>query len=143
MELKKIKSGNSYYGLSLILFALLVVQIPYLSFSPYLHRDMTIDAPSAVSVGDTFIISGTSRVTAAERVNLYIINSEEPISYAIVGIKPPFAYEFEISVSSDSLIINGIVYDSGPIAGEILEVYVASNSQSFNFSPIASITIEN
>jgi hypothetical protein len=143
MELKKIKSGDSYYGLSLILVLLLVVQIPYFSFSPYLHRDITIDAPSTVTVGDTFIISGSSRVTAAERVNLYIIDSKEPIGYAIVGIKPPFAYEFEISVSSDSLIVNGIVYDSGPIAGEILEVYVASNSQPFNLSPIASITVEN
>lgn len=142
MELKKIKSGDNYYGLSLILVLLLVVQIPYLSFSPYLHRDMTIEAPSTVSLGDTFIISGTSRVTAAERVNLYIIDSKEPIGYAIVGIKPPFVYEFEVLVSSDSLTINGIVYDSGPMAGKILHVYVGSNSQPFNVSPTASITIE-
>jgi len=139
IELKKIKLGNSYYGLSLIFMLFLVAQIPYLARLV----DMTIEAPSTASVGDSFIISGTSRMSAAERVNLYILDSKEPISYAIVGIKPPFAYEFEVLVSSDSLTINGIVYNSGPIAGKILDVYVASNSQPFNVSPIASITIES
>ncbi|MGB6681753.1 MAG: hypothetical protein WBF08_10595 [Candidatus Bathyarchaeia archaeon] len=140
--MKKMKSGNSYYGLSLIFMLFLVAQIPYQNYFLNFYYDVTIEAPSTVNVGDTFIISGTSRMSAAERVNLYIIDSKEPIGYAVVGTKPPFVYEFEVLVSSDSLTINGIVYDSGPIAGKILHVYVGSNSQRFNSSPTASITIE-
>jgi hypothetical protein len=140
--MKKMKMGINYYGLSLILVLFLVSQIPYLSFFPYSYHDMTISAPSSVNVGNTFTISGTSRVTAAERVNLYIIDSKEPIGHAIVGINPPFVYEFEVLVSSDSLTINGVVYDSGPIAGKIFHVYVGSNSQPFNVSPMSSIIIE-
>jgi hypothetical protein len=103
---------------------------------------MTIEAPSTVKVDDTFIISGTSRMAAAERVNLYIIDSKEPIGYAVVGIKPPFVYEFEVLVSGDSLAINGIVYDTGPITGKTLHFYVESNNQFYVFSPVASITIQ-
>jgi len=104
---------------------------------------MTIEAPSTASVGDSFIISGTSRMAAAERVNLYVIDSKEPISYAIVEIKSPFAYEFKVLVSSDSLTINEIVFDSGPTAGKTFNVHVESNSQRFIASPVASITIES
>jgi hypothetical protein len=137
---------NRYYGLSLILMLFLIAQIPYLHYGHSLmnfHTDVTIEAPSTANVGDSFIISGTSRLAAAERVNLYIIDSKEPISYAVVGIKPPFAYEFEVLVSSDSLTINEIVFDSGPTAGKTFRVYVESNSQQFNVSPDASITIES
>ena len=138
--MKKIKSVNQYYDLSLILMLLLIVQI---SYSPHFYSDMTIEAPSTASVGDSFIISGTSRMAAAERVNLYVIDSKEPISYAIVEIKSPFAYEFEVLVSSDSLTINEIVFDSDPTAGKTFNVYVGSNSQRFIASPVASITIES
>jgi hypothetical protein len=119
---------------------LLVVQI---SYSPHFYSDMTIEAPSTANVEDSFTISGTSRMAAAERVNLYISDSKEPISHAIVGIKPPFVYEFEVMVSSDSLTINEIVFDSGPTAGKTFNVYVESNSQRFISSPVASITIES
>ena len=67
---------------------------------------MTIESPSTTGVGETFIISGTSRMAAAERVNLFLLNRKEPISYSIVGIEPPFVYEFEVQVSSNSLTIN-------------------------------------
>ncbi len=103
---------------------------------------MTIKAPSIASVGESFIISGTSRMAAAERVNLYILDSKEPISHAVVGIKPPFVYEFEVLVSSHSLTINGIVFDSGPIEGKTIQVYVESNNQQFISSPVSSIKIE-
>ena len=138
--MKKIELTNSYYGLSLILMLFLIAQISYF---PNFYSDMTIEAPSVASVGDSFIISGTSRMAAAERVNLYISDSKEPISHAIVGIKPPFVYEFEVIVSSDSLMINEIVFDSGPTAGKTFHIYVESNNQRFISSPLASITIEN
>ena len=141
--MKKIKLRNSYYGVSLILMLFLVAQIPFSHYFLYFNSDMRIEAPLTASVGDSFIISGTSRMAAAERVNLYIIDSKEPISYAIVGIKPPFIYEFEVLVSSDSLTINEIVFDSGPTAGKTFQVYVESNSQRYNVSPVASITIES
>lgn len=112
------------------------------SYSPHFYSDMTIEAPSTASVGDSFIISGTSRIAAAERVNLYITDNKAPISNAIVDIKSPFVYEFEALVSSDSLTINEIVFDSGPTAGKTFNVYVESNSQRFIASPVASITIE-
>jgi hypothetical protein len=103
---------------------------------------MTIETPSTASVGDSFIISGTSRMAAAERVNLYITDSKEPIGHAVVGIKHPFGYEFEVLVSSDSFTINQIVFDSGPTAGKTFNVYVKSNNQFFIVSPVASIRIE-
>ena len=131
---------DGYYGLSLILVLFLIAQISYF---PHFYSDMTIEAPSTANVGDSFIISGTTRMAAAERVNLYILDSKEPISYAVVGIKPPFVYEFEVLVSSDSLTINDIVFDSGPIAGKTFQIYVESNNQRFISSPIASVTIEN
>lgn len=131
---------NSYYGVSLILMVLLIAQISYF---PHFYSDMTIEAPSIASVGDSFIISGTSRMAAAEKVNLYILDSKDPISYAVVGIKSPFAYEFEVLVSSDSLTINENVFNSGPTAGKTFNVYVESNSQRFIASPVASITIES
>ena len=119
----------------------MVLLIAQISYFPHFYSDMTIEAPSTASVGDSFIISGTSRMAAAEKVNLYILDSKDPISYAVIGIKPPFAYEFEVLVSSDSLTINEIVFDSGPTAGKTFNVYVESNSQRFIASPVASITI--
>ncbi|WP_455369563.1 hypothetical protein [[Eubacterium] cellulosolvens] len=137
--MKKIKFVNGYYGLSLILVLFLIANISYF---PHFYSDMTIKAPSIASVGESFIISGTSRMAAAERVNLYILDSKEPISHAVVGIKPPFVYEFEVLVSSHSLTINGIVFDSGPIEGKTIQVYVESNNQQFISSPVSSIKIE-
>ena len=138
--MKKIKLMNGYYGLSLILVLFLIANISYF---PHFYSDMTIDAPSIVNVGDSFIISGTSRMAAAERVNLYSLDRDEPISYAIVRVKPPFVYEFEVYVSSDNLTINGIVFESGPTVGRTFHIYVESNNQRFISSPIASITIKS
>lgn len=118
----------------------LVFQISYF---PHFYSDMTIEAPSTANVGDSFIISGTSRMAAAERVNLYIVDSKEPIGHAVIGIKPPFAYEFQILVSSDSLTINDVVFDSGPTVGKTFNVYVKSNNQLFIASPVVSIRIES
>ena len=137
--MKKNELTNRYYGISLILVLVLITQLTYL---PHFYSDMTIESPSNVSVGDIFIISGTSRMAAAERVNLFLLDRKEPISYSVVGIKPPFVYEFEVQVSSDSLTINGIEVDTGPIAGKTIQVYVESNSQRFVASPVVSITIE-
>jgi hypothetical protein len=131
---------NGYYGLSLILVLFLIANISYF---PHFYSDMTIDAPSIVNVGDSFIISGTSHMAAAERVNLYSLDRDEQIGYAIVGIKPPFLYEFEVYVSNDNLTINGIVFESGPTAGRTFHIYVESNNQRYISSPIASITIKN
>ena len=136
---KKNELTNLYYGLSPILLLVLITQLTY---SPQFYSDMTIESPSTTGVGETFIISGTSRMAAAERVNLFLLNRKEPISYSIVGIKPPFVYEFEVKVSSNSLTINGIEFDTGPIAGKTIHVYVESNSQRFVASRVASITIE-
>ncbi len=137
--MKKIELKNRYYGLSLILVLVLIAQLTYY---PHFYSDMTIESPSTASVGETFIISGTSKMAAAERVNLFLLDGKEPISHAIVGIKPPFIYEFKAQVSSNGLIINGIEFDTGPIEGKIIHVYVESNSQRFIASPVASITIE-
>ena len=137
--MKKNELTNSYYGISLILVLVLITQLTYF---PHFYSDMTIESPSTASVGDIFIISGTSRMAAAERVNLFLLDRNEPISYSVVGIKPPFVYEFEVQVFSDSLTINGIEFDTGPIAGKTIQVYVESNSQRFVASPVVSITIE-
>jgi hypothetical protein len=120
IELKKIKLVNSYYWSLLILILFLISQISYF---PHFYSDMTIEASSTANVGDSFIISGNSRMAAAERVNLYVVDSKEPIGHAVVGIKPPFAFEFEVLVSSDSLTINEIVFDSGPTAGRTFNIY--------------------
>jgi hypothetical protein len=85
-RVKKIKLVNRYYGLSLILMLFLISQSSYF---PHFYSDMTIEAPFTANVGDSFIISGTSRMAAAERVNLYIVDIKEPIGHAVVGIKPP------------------------------------------------------
>ena len=121
----------------------MVFLIAQISYFPHFYSDMTIEAPSTASIGDSFIISGTSRMAAAERVNLYILDNKEPISHAVVGLKPPFEYEFEVLVSNDSLTINDIVYDNGLTAGKIFHFYLESNNQQFISSPIVSIKIEN
>lgn len=129
----------------MVITLFLIAQILYfphdVQAAPTCSSDMTIAATSTAGVGGSFIISGTSRMAAAERVNLYIVDNKEPVSYTVVGLKPPFAYEFEVLPSNDSLTINGMVFDSGPTAGKTFYFYLESNNQEFISSSIISITI--
>ncbi len=111
-------------------------------FSPYIFIDMSIEAPSTASVDQTFIISGNSYSSAAERVNLYLLDKKEPIGYAIVNIRPPYTFEFEITVTKDSLSVNGVTFYEGPTEGKPFHFYVTSTTRRYNISPIVSVTIE-
>jgi hypothetical protein len=111
-------------------------------FSPYMFIDMNIEAPSTASVDQTFIISGNSYSSAAERVNLHLLDKKEPIGYSIVTIKPPYNFEFEITVTKDSLSVNGVTFYEGPTEGKPFHFYVTSTTRRYNISPIVSVTIE-
>jgi hypothetical protein len=111
-------------------------------FSPYIFIDMSIEAPSTVSVDQTFIISGNSYSSAAERVNLFLVDKKEPIGYSIVNIRPPYNYEFEITVTEDNLSVNGVTFYEGPTEGKPFHFYVTSTTRRYNISPIVSVTIE-
>lgn len=111
-------------------------------FSPYIFIDMSIEAPSTASVDQTFIISGNSYSSAAERVNLYLLDKKEPIGYAIVNIRSPYTFEFEITVTKDSLSVNGVTFYEGPTEGKPFHFYVTSTTRRYNISPIVSVTIE-
>ncbi|WP_455368594.1 hypothetical protein [[Eubacterium] cellulosolvens] len=125
------------------LFNIAIIGIAFSGFfSPYLFIDMIIDAPSTASVGQTFLISGNSYSSAAERVNLYLLDKKEPIGYAIVTIRPPYDFEFKISVTEDSLSVNGVPFYEGPTEGKPFHFYVASTTRRYNISPIVSVTIE-
>jgi hypothetical protein len=93
--LLSLRSKSGFYGF--VLVSLLFVG------GSFGYIDLTIEGPSTVTVGETFIISGTSRQEAAERVNLYLLDLSEPVAHAVVGMRPPFTFEFEVSVSSDGL----------------------------------------
>ena len=86
---------------------------------------MNIEASSIASVDQTFIISGNSHLSAAERVNLYLLDNKEPIGYAIVNIRPPYDFEFEVSVTEDSLSLNGVTFYEGLTDGRPFHFYVA------------------
>jgi hypothetical protein len=101
-----------------------------------------IEAPATVSVGQTFTISGTSYHSAAERVVLYTLDSREPIGYAVVSTRPPYEFEFEVSVSSDGLSLDGFKFYSGSTEGGTFYFYVQSYQQGFNTSPLAAVTIK-
>ena len=125
------------------MFNIVIIGIVFSGFfTPYLFVDMIIDAPSTASVGQTFIISGSSYSSAAERVNLHFLDKREPIGYAVVSIRPPYDFEFEISVTEDSLSVNGVTFYEGPTKGKPFHFYVESNSRRYNISPIVSVTIE-
>ncbi|TRO57579.1 hypothetical protein [[Eubacterium] cellulosolvens] len=111
-------------------------------FSPYIFIDMSIEAPSTASLDQTFIISGNSYLSAAERVNLYLLDKKEPIGYSIVNIRPPYDFEFEITVTKDSLSVNGETFYEGSTEGKPFHFYVVSTTRGYNISPIISVTIE-
>ena len=81
-------------------------------------------------------------MAAAELVELYLIDSPNPVGYAVVGIQPGFVYEIEVTVSADSLIIDNEVIYSGPTKGKVFHFYVQQYSTKFNVSPILSVSIQ-
>ena len=85
----------SVYGIALIAVVLSGVYPPKVYYQ-FFFRDIVIEAPSTVSMGQTFTISGTSCHSAAERVVLYTLDSSEPIGYAVVSTRPPYEFEFEV-----------------------------------------------
>ena len=125
------------------LFNIVIIGIVFSGcFSQYIFIDMSIEAPSTVSVDQTFIISGSSYSSAAERVNLFLVDKKEPIGYSIVNIRPPYNYKFEITVTKDSLNVNGVTVYEGPTEGKPFHFYVSSTTRRYNISPIVSVTIE-
>lgn len=125
------------------LFNIVIIGIVFSGcFSPYIFIDMSIEAPSTASLDQTFIISGNSYSSAAERVNLYLLDKKEPIGYSIVNIRPPYNFEFEITVTQDSLSVNGETFYEGSTEGKPYHFYVASTTLRYNISPIVSVTIE-
>ncbi|MEM3004467.1 MAG: hypothetical protein QXK96_04140 [Candidatus Bathyarchaeia archaeon] len=111
-------------------------------FYPYIFRDILVEAPSTVVVGQTFTLSGTSYHSAAERVLLYSADSREPIGSAVVSARKPYEFRFEISVSSDGLSLDGSRFYDGPTEGRTFYFYVQSYQQRFNISPIVKVTVK-
>ncbi|MBS7623600.1 hypothetical protein KEJ39_08015 [Candidatus Bathyarchaeota archaeon] len=132
---------KSFCGLALIAFALSGFCIPR-GFYPYIFRDIVIEAPPAVSVGQRFTLSGTSYHSAAERVLLYCTDSREPIGFTVVSTRRPYDFQFEISVASDGLSLDGSRFYVGRTEGRTFHFYVQSNQQRFNISPIVAVTVE-
>ena len=111
------------------LFNIAIIGIVFSGFfSPYIFIDMNIEAPSTASVDQTFII--------------YLLDKKEPIGYSIVTIRPPYNFEFEITVTKDSLSVNGVTFYEGPTEGKPFHFYVTSTTRRYNISPIVSVTIE-
>ncbi len=111
-------------------------------YCPFFYIDMTIDAPSTVSVGQTFVISGTSYQSAAERVNLHLTDFGDSIAYAVVGTAPPYAFEFSVTVSSTGLSVNGVTVYNGTTSGRTFYFFVVSNSRPYNVSPLAGVSVQ-
>lgn len=114
----------SVYGIALIAVVLTGVYQPKVYYQ-YFFRDIVVEAPSTVSVGQTFTISGISYHSAAERVVLYTLDSREPVGYAVASTRPPYDFGFEVSVSSDGLSLNGFKFYSDPIEGRTFYFYAS------------------
>jgi hypothetical protein len=137
--MSNLNSNMTLFGI--VLISVLWVGIPYgMPYTPYI--DMAIAGPSTAEVGETFVIWGTSRMAAAELVELYLIDSPHPVGHAVVGIQPDFVYEIEVTVSPDGLIIGDEVVYSGPTEGKVFHFYVQQYSIKFNVSPILSVSIQ-
>jgi len=111
-------------------------------FFPHLFNDITADAPATSSIGQTFVVSGTSVHSAAERVNLCLLGYPGPVGYAVVGTSPQYDFAFAIAVSRDGLSLKGVTFYSGPTAGESFYFYVISNQSPFNKSPVVTVRIQ-
>ena len=123
-------------------YSIVLIAVVLSGVYPPIFRDIVIEAPSTVSVGQTFAVSGTSYYSAAERVVLYGLDSREPIGYAVVSTRPPYEFEFEVSVSSDGLGLDGFKFYSGPTEGRTFYFYVQSYQRGFNTSPLAAVTVK-
>ncbi len=133
---------NSNFNLfGIVLLSVLWISVPYgMPYTPFI--DMAIAGPSTAEVGETFVIWGTSRMAAAELVELYLIDSPTPVGYAVVEIQPGFVYEIEVTVTADSLIINDKVVYNGPTKGQVFHFYIQQYSAKFNVSPVLSVSIQ-
>ena len=137
--MSQFNSNLNLYGIMLI--SVLWIGIPYgMPYTPYI--DMAIAGPSTAEIGETFVIWGTSRMAAAELVELYLIDSPYPVGYAIVGIQPDFVYEIEVTVAHDGLIIDDEFVYSGPTKGKVFHFFVQPYNTKFNVSPILSVSIQ-
>ncbi len=111
-------------------------------FFPHLFNDITADAPATASIGQTFVISGTSVHSAAERVNLYLLGYPNPVGHAVVGTSPSYDFTFEIAVSKDGLSLRGVTFYNGSTTGKSFYFYVVSNQSPFNKSPLVTVRIQ-
>jgi hypothetical protein len=108
----------------------------------YLFTEITISAPSVVSVGQMFVISGTSYQSAAERVNLHITDLRDPIGYAVVKTSPPYTFQFNVIISNNGLSVNGVTVYNGTTSGRTFYFFVVSHQSPYNISPLAGISVQ-
>jgi len=129
---------------NLSLSAIVLVGVAFFGLGwPFYLTDITISAPSTVSVGQTFVISGTSFQSAAERVDLHLADFKDPIAHAVVGTAPPYPFEFSVTVSRTGLSINGVNVYNGTTSGRAFYFFVVSYSSPYNVSPLASVSVQD